>query len=333
MNLNDPKNYNREALSRLGIYELRELARSLGVVSPTSKDKKTISNEILQIIYGEDYQDLENLTKGRPAKRRKETEWLKYTNNAEEDEQDLSYEDLMQSIYPTLDRTIMSAQTFVAESEDEYKIDDRQYFTNDELGVIVCENYEYLLKSFDNPGAKLTKLDPAFVTKYNICGGDKLSYKTTADGLEIFKINGLPVEYNLYGEGGKFDLYHIHKHEINRVESKKLDDENLLYAKQFLEEDIVYFLDLGGINDVKSGEIKIKTAKFGNLDEKIKLFYDMILEIKIKANDKKEVLLVINNTLMFKNILDADSERDNKITKTIFDLLNDKEKLTIISID
>lgn len=62
------KNISLEILNSLGIYELRELARSIGVSSPTTKKREELCNEILKISSGEQ-KVLHNISKrGRPPK-------------------------------------------------------------------------------------------------------------------------------------------------------------------------------------------------------------------------------------------------------------------------
>ena len=99
-----PEIFNRDGLNALGIYELRELARGLGVVSPTSKDKLELVEEVLQIIYGENYDSLESLTKGRPAKHKRETDWLKVLGIED---------DPKEAFYNKLDRNFQGSYSFV----------------------------------------------------------------------------------------------------------------------------------------------------------------------------------------------------------------------------
>ena len=46
---NERKTISKEMLNELGVYELRELARTLGVVSPTTKKRAQLCTEILEI--------------------------------------------------------------------------------------------------------------------------------------------------------------------------------------------------------------------------------------------------------------------------------------------
>ena len=55
-------------LNELNIYALRELARSTGVVSPTSKKKDELINEIIAIKTGKQQPQFAKVRQGRPPK-------------------------------------------------------------------------------------------------------------------------------------------------------------------------------------------------------------------------------------------------------------------------
>lgn len=57
-----------EMLEKLGIYELRELARGIGVPSPTTKKRKELCDNILRISKGEQKAEIRKNKKGRPPK-------------------------------------------------------------------------------------------------------------------------------------------------------------------------------------------------------------------------------------------------------------------------
>ena len=60
--------FKEEILKSLGVYELRELARRLGVSSPTTKKRKQLEQEILKISKGEQIAEGKKTNKGRPPK-------------------------------------------------------------------------------------------------------------------------------------------------------------------------------------------------------------------------------------------------------------------------
>lgn len=57
-----------EILNKLGIYELRELARSMGIPSPTTKKREELCEQILKVSTGEEKMDIKKNNKGRPPK-------------------------------------------------------------------------------------------------------------------------------------------------------------------------------------------------------------------------------------------------------------------------
>ena len=50
-------NYTRDNLDKLGIYELRTLAREVGVYSPTTLKKNELMDQILNIVSGKEKPD------------------------------------------------------------------------------------------------------------------------------------------------------------------------------------------------------------------------------------------------------------------------------------
>lgn len=60
--------YTREALEKLGIYELRNVARQIGVYSPTLYKKGELINKVLSIISGEEERYVKVTKQGRPPK-------------------------------------------------------------------------------------------------------------------------------------------------------------------------------------------------------------------------------------------------------------------------
>lgn len=60
--------FDEQKLQNLRIHELRDLARKIGVRSPTSQKKEDIIEKILEIISGESSPYVSNTKQGRPAK-------------------------------------------------------------------------------------------------------------------------------------------------------------------------------------------------------------------------------------------------------------------------
>lgn len=66
--------YKEELLKNLGVYELRELARQVGVIAPTTKKRNQLETEILKIAKGESNPQIKKSNKGRPPKSIKKVE-------------------------------------------------------------------------------------------------------------------------------------------------------------------------------------------------------------------------------------------------------------------
>jgi len=63
-------NFTEEELYKLNIHELRDLAREIGVSSPTTKQKGDLISATLAIVYGEAPKRDTRASAGRPARRR-----------------------------------------------------------------------------------------------------------------------------------------------------------------------------------------------------------------------------------------------------------------------
>ena len=60
--------FSQRSLAKQDIHLLRDMARYLGVASPTSKKKEQLIADILDIVYGKAMPQVKNLNRGRPAK-------------------------------------------------------------------------------------------------------------------------------------------------------------------------------------------------------------------------------------------------------------------------
>ena len=79
-------NYTRDNLDKLGIYELRTLAREVGVYSPTTLKKNELMDQILNIVSGKEkpYVNLEK--RGRPPKEMSRIGEIKQIFNVKDDD-------------------------------------------------------------------------------------------------------------------------------------------------------------------------------------------------------------------------------------------------------
>ena len=162
-----PEVFTKDGLNDLGIYELRDLARDLGVVSPTSKEKQTIIEEILQIIYGLNYEDIESLIAGRPMKYHSETEWLDVFSKGTNGEVK----------YPKLDRTFDGARASVASNVKPYVNDADKENKKQKFGIIEVNNFVVGISTFHSTDLpKFIPLDDEFLEKNSIALGDTIRF-------------------------------------------------------------------------------------------------------------------------------------------------------------
>ena len=61
-------NFTEEELYKLNIHELRDIARQIGVQSPTTKKKEELVSQTLQIVYGEMPRSIAKTGAGRPVR-------------------------------------------------------------------------------------------------------------------------------------------------------------------------------------------------------------------------------------------------------------------------
>ena len=154
--------FTERELQQQDIHTLRELARSIGVSSPTSKKKSELIEQMLSIITGEKLPEYKNINRGRPAK--------KPVNYA-------------QGGY------VFGLGQKAASSFEQY---DANKIEN---GVVSFENGTYLIKklkfvSFPTDFAISEKV----VKQYKLKDNDLVEYKKDGDNVEIKKVNNKPVK-------------------------------------------------------------------------------------------------------------------------------------------
>ena len=91
-------NISVEALQKLGIYELRNLARQIGVYSPTRFKKEDLIEKIMAIVQGVDAPYKRKTNQGRPAK------------------QMAGFDDILNIFVPPIDEKTLYAKPFKNES-------------------------------------------------------------------------------------------------------------------------------------------------------------------------------------------------------------------------
>lgn len=203
-------NFTEEELYKLNIHELRDIARQIGVHSPTTKKKEELVELTLQIIYGVTPAVTKKKGAGRPVRTKTKPSRIVYDLQNQEGMHGENADNLFTSKYKVDPTTIfMSNAEFrekVASKKSEYKID--EHTEDDESmslsapsdmrfvsGVVVIGADEYYLEveSADGGADVLYKIDDGMV-KANLLGaGDSVQgYANKKYGIvtTISSVNG-----------------------------------------------------------------------------------------------------------------------------------------------
>lgn len=181
-----------EKLQNLGVYELRELARNLGVSSPTTKKRNELCEEILKILSGEKIVHEKKTNKGRPPKSIQKIQ--AFASN-------LIPHEILQMQKPKEEpnsSNILSFAQDITKFNEAYINESRQV-----TGYVnSINNHFYLknLKNYDQFKEMIFYISPKTVEKYSLREGDKIfAYGKLAEnyncGLldQILKINNIEI--------------------------------------------------------------------------------------------------------------------------------------------
>ena len=188
--------YTRDDLLKLGIYDLRELGREVGVPSPTTLKKEELVQYIMDIIYGQMPKKQEGMLRGRPA-RNKQKPYRKFVDlidKIESPKVDSSFivknDDYFDSSFLFLD-TISSK---VASPKATYHND---ALRNNELSLkkgVVCEvDGEFVARKFKFvESEKDYKIPEKTYKDYCLKENDIIDFLPDENGsvVQIIKING-----------------------------------------------------------------------------------------------------------------------------------------------
>lgn len=153
-------------LQKLDIHTLRELARSIGVSSPTSKKKSALIENMLEIISGKSVPEYKNVNRGRPAK-----------NSVNYAQRTYSF----------------GLETHAASATSEYDASTNQSaIVSFENGVYYAKKLKFVSYPTD------FKLDEKLVKKYALSDNDMIDYSKANGKVEILSINGKPAKKILH---------------------------------------------------------------------------------------------------------------------------------------
>ena len=218
-NVNIDKNiYNQESLRLLNIRDLRDIGRTFGVPSPTTKSKDELIDYILKILYGEVKGEVRN-TRGRPNNRSFNQE--KYLNEIKK-------------------RSIVRPDMFVyGEEEFDFSLKlaspDSVHIQEAEIKhrvFVKDENGSYLkVHGFIESAEDLT-ISKSIATKYNLENFDIVEIVEAGGLFSIVSINGKKVNNGLedleclghtFKNGGK-QVFHLSTKEEIETEIKNIKE-------------------------------------------------------------------------------------------------------------
>lgn len=232
--MNSIKDFTNRELQLMDIHKLRDLARSVGVNSPTSKKKGDLVQDILDIVTGKVLPEYKNINRGRPAKNNA----VKLVINREPS-----------SVFAD---NVFALNSYAASPTEEYKVDGTL------TGVI----------SLNKDGATITRfkftksssdiqLPSTVVEKYGLKENDVVSYISGISGVTITAINGKQVLNKSKQLGGK----NIVTHAKNILFVNSASEKQQILDGLAVDSKVVY-LPSSFVLDVKSPSvIKIATSQ------------------------------------------------------------------------
>lgn len=186
--------YTKDELLCLGIYELRDLGRDIGVPSPTTMKKEDLVDMILAIIYGEMPKRKVGKGRGRPARNKPKPNrsLIDLVNAVAEPSGDGVINDVGAIIYPSASDLYLSSK--VASPTSEYIIDGSETKSNLQSGIVcVKEDRVYLRKVKYFESKEDVFVSQEMVDDYGLKAGDIVEYLTSNNVCavrQIIKING-----------------------------------------------------------------------------------------------------------------------------------------------
>lgn len=198
------KKISKDMLKNLGVYELREIARTLGVISPTTKKRDILCKEILEISSGKVKVETKQSNKGRPPK-----SVTKISNLVKEfiPEEVLNLQKPVSNSYSNILKLAQDPSVFLGSNFENRK----QIYGY--LNSVNGNFYLINLKNVDIFKSLVFYLPNDLIKKYNLRDGDKIfaigkMAETVNCGLidKIISINDINLENWNASERKNFDV-------------------------------------------------------------------------------------------------------------------------------
>lgn len=313
------KNYLDEyALRQASIFELRNIAREMGVISPTIYKKETLIEKILKIMNGEEKPQMPKSRQGRPPK--KSLNEVNNFNSQLQNENIVSFKDLLISQQPlpedqqydfskpsTGGNWIIASPGFVygeKEADNPLKLEKLEgYF------LIVDKGYGYIFE----PG-RITNVDNVvfvpenYINGYGFRSGDKVNCSSRTVASTGTKYLAMVQDINGYTEVG-FKRQDFDDLEIDL----NLNKQNLNYFKGELACNIgLDKISCGTRNIILTPSLKCYSALLKSIEN----IEDNVTVINLCIDALPEDIYLFKNKPNFENFytIFGDSEKQNNIT-------------------
>ena len=319
MSNNKENLYTREELLDLGIYDLRELGRDVGVVSPTTLKKEQLVDAILSVIYGEAPKRNVGKGRGRPSRNKNKPcqLFVDLVGKIEEPTLNVNFVDVEyigNQFSGQLDAVASNQKNYVSDKNVQGKISTK-------VGVVSIENMQAKLKKLkfvDSP--EDIDLSQEIIEQYNLKDNDVIECLIEGNKLlQVVKVNDCIYQPQETATTKKEPSIQI------QVENKIIttNQANLVYLPVLKERE--GFIDslAKGFEDKGFNIVKVcfdRTGKGQKLNnKKVEIFADCIgdefetiamAEEGIKRasflnNSTGKTLLIIDNIGWLKSVVDT----------------------------
>lgn len=327
-------NVDKEMIIRdLGIFELRGLARQLGVHSPTTKKREELIDNILKAMQSSEAPEMTGKRKGRPFKQLSSIRDI--LNNVIEDGNsydELSFDSMMNFAQVAAEFSILDdPKGKIRQFEGYARVNNGKVSfidTTENFWVFIDENSKYsdLIKNGDkivvNGYLTTVKNQCRGLEILQINGQNSQDYrsKEIAKSFEVISNNVLPFGEKNIREGRRNSLCLIEDlYENDRLKNvysycKAKDVDFVLLGSNLAFEDMIYFNELNAKIDF--------TTKYGSSDIlNLNKILDAINYTSQKLSNGKNILLVITDIMeivrVIERVLSSQYEEKEEMKKIV----------------
>lgn len=316
--VNNP--YTKEELLKLGIYELRSLARDIGVVSPTTQKKEALVESILAVIYGEAPKRTMGVGRGRPTRKNEKPSrlFVELIESANKPDNEFNFIDTNNYLEDDEQPYIgMVASAGIDYLKNENKINDDLTL---KTGVVCFEDDNVYLRKYKFIKSDNDLVIPKHLIKdYLLKDSDLVEYVSKENIIQILSVNGESVEIKYEYKTDSS----LNEKKIN-IEDIKISKFNLIEISSKLQRTIKYkaiadeFIKNGFcvvklgfdniIDDDDRDDFKVSNFNVNSLDdeyEAVNLAEGAVERTKFMASQVGSTVLIIDNITYLENALNV----------------------------